>query len=89
VHASTKQNHTRDRRNKAALFTRNGTVTPKRGYSMVLKGDCNTCGQKGPKSANCWENPANKDKRPPNWKSKNTPEAAHMTTSNDKYHCDY
>jgi hypothetical protein len=28
-------------------------------------------------------------KRPPNWKSKNTPEAAYTTTSNDKYHCDY
>jgi hypothetical protein len=27
--------------------------------------------------------------KPPNWKSKNSPEAAVLTTSNDKYHWDY
>jgi hypothetical protein len=58
VNASIKQNHTRDRRNEAALFTRNGAVTTGRGYSKVIKGDCRICGQ-GHKSANCWEIPAN------------------------------
>jgi hypothetical protein len=80
VHASIKHTHTRDRRNEADLFTRNGAVAPGRGYSKVYKGDCRTCGQKGHNSAHCWEKPANKDKRPPSWKIKNTPEAAHMTT---------
>jgi hypothetical protein len=89
VHASINQNPTRERRNEAALFIRNGEVTPGRGYPRVFKGDCRTCRQKSHKSANCWEKPANKDKRPPNWKSKKTPEAAHMTTSYDKCSCDY
>jgi hypothetical protein len=53
VHASIKQNHTRDRRNEADLFTRNGAVTLGRGYPRVFKGDCRTCGQKGHKFANC------------------------------------
>jgi hypothetical protein len=31
-----------------------------------------------------------KIKRPPNWKkSKNSPEALHLKTSNTSYHCDY
>jgi hypothetical protein len=89
VHTSIKQNHTRDRRNEAALFTRNGAVTLGQGYAKVFKGDCRTCGQKDHKSANCWENPTNKDKRSPNWKSKNTSKAALMTISNDINHCDY
>jgi hypothetical protein len=55
----------------------------------VFKGDCRTCGQKGHKSADCWENPQNKDKRAANWKSKNSPEAAHDITANSGLHCDY
>jgi hypothetical protein len=51
VHASLKQNHTRDRRNETSLFIRNGTITPRRGYTKVFEGDCGTCGQKGRKSA--------------------------------------
>jgi hypothetical protein len=47
VHASIKNNHTRDRRNEADLFARNGAVTPGRGYSKVFKGDCRTCRQTG------------------------------------------
>jgi hypothetical protein len=43
VNASIKQNNIRDRRNKAALFTRNGSVTPGRGCSKVFKGDCREC----------------------------------------------
>jgi hypothetical protein len=31
--------------------------------------------------------PANKDKRPPNWKTKNFPEVALLATSKDKYRC--
>jgi hypothetical protein len=89
VHEYIKPNHTKDRRNEADLFTRNGAVTPGRGYSKVFKGDCRTCGQKGHKSAICCEKTANKDKWPPNWRSINTPEAEHMTASNDKYNCDY
>jgi hypothetical protein len=87
MHLSIKHNHTRDRGNECALFTRNDAVTPGRGYTKVLKGDCRTCGQKGHKSANCWEITANIDKRPPNWKRKNSPAVALLTTSNDKYHC--
>jgi hypothetical protein len=65
VHVSIKQNHTRDRKNKAALFTRNGAVTPGRGYSKVFKVDCRTCGQKCHKSANGWENQLIKTKGHP------------------------
>jgi hypothetical protein len=43
VHASIKQNHTRDRRNETQFFTRNGAVLPGRGYSKVFKGDFRTC----------------------------------------------
>jgi hypothetical protein len=58
IHASNKQNHTRDNRNETALFTRAPAVTPGRGKTTVFKGDYRTCGQKGHKSANCWEFPA-------------------------------
>jgi hypothetical protein len=58
------------------------------------KGDCRICGQKGHKSADCWEKEVNRDKRPPNWKPRpknhsNSNEAAHNTTSKAKYYCNY
>jgi hypothetical protein len=59
VQASIKKNHIRDRRIEAALFTRNGAVTPGRGYSKVFKEDCRSCRQKDQISVNCWEKPAN------------------------------
>jgi hypothetical protein len=46
LHASIKQNHTRERRIEVALFTRNGAITTGRGFSKVFKGDCRTCGKK-------------------------------------------
>lgn len=42
----------------------------KRTFKMQFKGDCRICGVKGHKAGDCWENPKNKDKRPPNYKSK-------------------
>jgi hypothetical protein len=45
--------------------------------------------RKAANQQNCWQKPASKDKRPPNWKSNNSPEAALLTTLNDKYQCDY
>jgi hypothetical protein len=65
VHASIRQNHLRDRRNEGVLFTRNGAITPRRGYPRVFKGDCRSCGQKGQKYENCWENQPTKTKSHP------------------------
>jgi hypothetical protein len=33
-----------------------------------FKGTCNKCGKQGHKSKDCWENEANADKRPANWR---------------------
>jgi hypothetical protein len=65
MHASVKQNYTRERKHEAALFTELDLEGPGRNFPKVFKGDCRTRGQKGHKSANCWERPSNKDKRPP------------------------
>jgi hypothetical protein len=78
--------NTRDRQHESALYARANT---QRTYKKLFKGYCRTCGQKGYKSADCWENPQNKDKRPANWKSKNLPEAAHEITANSGLHSDY
>jgi hypothetical protein len=88
VFASLKQtnSNTRDRQHESALYAR---ANPGSTYKKVFKGDCRTCGQNGHKSADCWENPQNKDERPANWKSKNTPEVAHAITANRGLHCDY
>jgi hypothetical protein len=78
--------NTRDRQHESAL---NARANPGRTFKKVFKGDCRTCGQKGHKSADCWGNPQNKDKRPAHWKSKNSPQAAHAITANSGLHCDY
>jgi hypothetical protein len=59
VFASIKQIHTRDKRKKIALFTRNGAVTSGRGYTKVFKGDCGSREQKH-QSEKCGEKLANK-----------------------------
>jgi hypothetical protein len=88
VFASLKQknSNTRDRQHESDL---NSRAKLGRTYKKVFKGDCRTCGQKGHKSADCWDNPQNKDKMPANWKSKNSPEVAHAITANSGLHCDY
>ena len=45
--------------------------TPKKGFKKKFKGTCQLCGKRGHKSADCWENEKNKDKRPPNFKTNN------------------
>jgi hypothetical protein len=61
VHSSITHNHKRDKRNGTDLFTNNVAETPGKGYTKVFKVDCITWLQKGHKSANCWDKPANKD----------------------------
>jgi hypothetical protein len=78
--------NTSNRGHDSALSAR---ANPGRTYNKVFKRDCRTCGQKVHKSADCWEKPQNKDKRPANWKSKNSPEAAHAITANRRLYCDY
>jgi hypothetical protein len=74
-------------RKEAALITRTGNNS----FKKKFKGDCRKCSEKGHKSADCWEKPTHKDKRPSNWKSSNNSEAADSTANNNppKYHCDY
>jgi hypothetical protein len=88
VFASLKQlnSNTRDRRHELDL---NAQANPGRTYKKVFKWDCRTCGQKGHKSADCWEIPQNKDRRPANYKSKKSPEAAYAITVNSGLNCDY
>jgi hypothetical protein len=65
VFASLKQtnSNTRDRQQESALISREN---PGKTYTKIYKGDCRICGQKGPKSADCWEIPQNKGRRPAN-----------------------
>ena len=63
----------------------------KQGFKKT-KTDCRTCGRKGHKSADCWDNIKNKDKRPPNYKSpdqRKSKESANVTSSGKTLHCDY
>jgi hypothetical protein len=86
--ASLKQtnSNTRDRQQESVLIARAKTG---RTYKKENKGDCRISGQNGHNSADCWEKPQNKERRPENWKHKNTPEAAHAVTATNNLHCDY
>ena len=48
-------------------------------FPKKFKGDCRICGVKGHKAGDCWENDKNKNKRPSNFKPKQS-----YTVSNDK-----
>lgn len=60
----------------------------KRTFKKQFKGDCRICGVKGHKAGDCWENPKNKDKRPPNYKSKSNASSSNEN-NNDKRKCTY
>jgi hypothetical protein len=86
----------------ALLSGENGKGKGKKG--KPFKGNCRLCGKKGHKSAECWDNEKNKDKRPKFYKSpeerkKSEQETANSATTNSatqatktgnsKYHCNY
>ena len=59
-------------------------VGGKKTFPKKLKKDCRTCGIKGHKSADCFHNPKNAHKKPPNWKPKETALVANTSKSEDK-----
>jgi hypothetical protein len=42
----------------------------KKTFKKIFKGDCQICGRKGHKAADCWESDSNKEKRPSDYKPK-------------------
>ena len=58
-------------------------------FKKPFKGDCRICGVKGHKAADCWENPKNNDKRPPNYKPKNVSVPSPTDPSKEKRKCTF
>ena len=50
----------------------------------AFKGKCNKCGVRGHKEKDCWENEANKDKRPMGWKSRLNSEVGNAAVDSEE-----